>query len=227
MLPRLIRLHHRKSLRITQVSGASDALTPSDAVNSSTGAARKPRGKPFEPGNRHGQGRPPGSRNKSTQLFHDLLDEFTPLLAKKTLKMALEGDRTALKLAVERVVPPAQGSRVLLRIPPVRNVSDLAKASALVIQAATRGDITIEEAKALAEMLQAHRRILEGDDHERRLKLLERTKQTNEFRFFLNTLYFALINLHDLKITPAYARDFRTTRGECWTSRSRERVPLN
>ena len=152
-----------------------DTGIPPELNTAPTSAARKPRGKSFQPGNRHGKGRPPGSRNKLTILFQDTLDEYGPHILRKTLKMAMEGDRTALKLAVERLLPPVQGSRIALGLPPVRSTADLSAASAKVIQAVTRGDITLEEGRALTEMLDAHRRVLEADELASRIAALEQS----------------------------------------------------
>ena len=153
-----------------------DTGIPPELNTAPTSAARKPRGKSFQPGNRHGKGRPPGSRNKLTILFQDTLDEYGPHILRKTLKMAMEGDRTALKLAVERLLPPVQGSRITLRLPPVRSTADLSAASAKVIQAVTRGEITLEEGRALTEMLDAHRRVLEADEMASRIATLEHSE---------------------------------------------------
>lgn len=138
-----------------------------------TDRTRRPRGKPFEPGNRQGKGRPRGSRNKQTLLFQGAIDEYGPMIIRKTLKMAMEGDRTAIKLTMERLVPPAQHDRIDLHLPPVRCSADLTKVSAAVIRAAGRGELTIEQAKGVGEMLQIHGRLIEKQDFEHRIVALE------------------------------------------------------
>jgi hypothetical protein len=138
-----------------------------------THSARKPRGKPFAPGNREGKGRPRGSRNKTALLLQGMIDEYSPALIRKLLKMALEGDRTALKLMAERTVAPLRDDRVCLRMPPVRSAADLTTAAAAVIDAASQGKVSIEHAKSLMDLLQGFRGLTNTEDHERRLVLLE------------------------------------------------------
>ena len=55
------------------------------------------RGRPFEPGNKFGRGRPRGSRNKTTRILEELLDEHAPALLRKTLVMALQGQVPLLR----------------------------------------------------------------------------------------------------------------------------------
>ena len=60
--------------------------------------------KPGQSGNP--AGRPPGSRNKTTLLAQGLLDSNAEALIKKLIQMALEGDTAAMRLAIERILPP-------------------------------------------------------------------------------------------------------------------------
>ena len=63
----------------------------------------KTRGQPFESGNQFGRGRPKGSRNRP-KTGDELLDKFEPHLMSECIRRALkEGDRTALRLCVERI----------------------------------------------------------------------------------------------------------------------------
>ena len=50
-------------------------------------------------------GRPVGSRNAATELAQALLDGEADALIRKCVEMALDGDRTAMKLCLERLVP--------------------------------------------------------------------------------------------------------------------------
>jgi Family of unknown function (DUF5681) len=69
-------------------------------------------------------GRPPGSRNRTTQAAELLLEGEAEVLTRRAIELALEGDATALKLCLERIVPrrsrgpststcrPSTGSRI-------------------------------------------------------------------------------------------------------------------
>jgi hypothetical protein len=64
--------------------------------------APKTRGRPFQPGN---AGRPRGSRGKATVAAEKLLDGEAKALTRKAIDLAKEGDTTALRLCLERIVP--------------------------------------------------------------------------------------------------------------------------
>jgi len=139
-----------------------------------TGSA-PPRGKPFPPGNTQGRGRPRGSRNRTTLLFQELLSEWGPSLLRKTLKLALEGDPTAWKLTVERLLPRAQDDRIALRLPPVRSADDLPPLAHTVLRALSRGQISLPQATAVFDMIAKYPRPRQLQALERRLELLEQT----------------------------------------------------
>ena len=53
-----------------------------------------------------GAGRPKGSLNKYTELSRALMTERGPEIVEKVIEMAMEGDRTCLKMCLDRVLPP-------------------------------------------------------------------------------------------------------------------------
>src|SRR6266849_8658669 len=94
------------------------------------------RGRPFEPGNTYGRGRPPGSRNKSTLLVEQLLDEYKGPLMRKSLMMGLQGCVPILKTLLQPLLGGYRGSPTKLGRLPTRTVEELSKASATVIKQA-------------------------------------------------------------------------------------------
>lgn len=63
------------------------------------------RGRPFEFGNTFGQGRPPGSRNKKGLMLQKLLLNHGNEIIRTLIDRAKQGDRVALTLCVERLIP--------------------------------------------------------------------------------------------------------------------------
>jgi len=59
----------------------------------------------FAPGNALG-GRTKGSRHRSTLAIEELLDGQAEALTQKAINAALEGDGMALRLCLERILPP-------------------------------------------------------------------------------------------------------------------------
>jgi hypothetical protein len=95
----------------------------------------------FEPGNKHGKGRPEGSRNKATVALQSLLDSEGEAITRKAISMALEGDSTSLRLVLERLVPPARERRVNLTLPPVTTAADVTGAIGAVLEAVASGEL--------------------------------------------------------------------------------------
>lgn len=63
------------------------------------------RGKPFEPGNKFGRGRPRGSKNKTTVMAQELLESYAVPVVRKIIQMAILGDTTAQKMCMDRIAP--------------------------------------------------------------------------------------------------------------------------
>lgn len=66
--------------------------------------APKQRGRPFEQGKSgNPNGRPKGSRNKTTMAMLELLDEEAEAITRRVIERAKKGDMLAIKLVLERV----------------------------------------------------------------------------------------------------------------------------
>jgi hypothetical protein len=63
------------------------------------------RGRPFELGNGFGQGRPPGSPNKKGLILQRLLLENGEEIIGTLIDRAKKGERVALALCIERLIP--------------------------------------------------------------------------------------------------------------------------
>src|SRR4051812_47976883 len=103
--------------------------------------ATKTRGKPFAAGNKHGKGRPAGSRNKATLAADALLDGEGPELACVCVDAAKGGDMTAMRLCIEGAIPGGRGRPVTFKLPPIERAEDVQKAIAAIIAATAAGDL--------------------------------------------------------------------------------------
>src|SRR3954453_9068287 len=131
------------------------------------------RGRPFQPGNKCGRGRPRGSRNKRTIQWEEMLSEHGEALLKKCVVMALQGDRAALRLCMERLVPPCKQSPAQFPLPSIKSAAELARAQAAVVEAFSRGQLTGSHAETISELLDKYRHSLETEQLEARLQALE------------------------------------------------------
>src|SRR5262245_61104396 len=81
---------------------------------------QKQRGRPFKPGKSGNPlGRPKGARNKTTLAVEALLDEEGAALTRKAVEKALEGDITALRFCLDRVLPPRRDRPVAFDLPKI------------------------------------------------------------------------------------------------------------
>ena len=120
------------------------------------------RGRPFEKG-RSGNpsGRRPGSRNKATLAAATLLAGESEALTRKAVELALAGDPTAMRLCVERLLPPCRERTVKFTLPPIESVSDVSAAMRAVTAALAKGNITPDEAATIAGVVETSARAIE------------------------------------------------------------------
>lgn len=128
------------------------------------------RGKPFAPGN---AGRPVGARHRVTRAAEALLDGQAEALTQVAIEKALGGDSVALRLCLERLVPPRRDSPITITLPSVTTAGDTVAASSSLLAALAVGDITPEEAGRVMALLTAHKAIVETGDLDARLIALE------------------------------------------------------
>lgn len=141
------------------------------------------RGRPFQPGNKYGRGRPPGSRNKVAHACQDTLDSYGEGLTKKCLYLALQGNPTAMKLCMERLMPARRHRTLYFKLPPVKTLADVAAASESVLNGVARGQLTPAEGETFTEMLDGRCRVIETEELEQRIRALESlNKSSSESR---------------------------------------------
>ena len=129
------------------------------------------RGRPFKKGN---PGRPKGSRNKTTIACENLLAGEAKGLTRKVIELAYSGDSSALRLCMERIYPVRKGSLLNFALPRVDVASDIVSALGVTVDAVFQGEITPDEASALAGLLETKRKAIETVEIERRIEALER-----------------------------------------------------
>ena len=135
------------------------------------------KGRPFEQGNRVGQGRPRGSRNKRT-IFMEAMENHGEAIIKQCQVLALKGDATALRLCMERLIPVRRPWNNRFPMPAVKTAADLGPAWQSVLKQVALGNISPLEGEAVASMLESRRRALETEDYEVRLRALETQQST-------------------------------------------------
>ena len=80
----------------------------------------------------------------------------------------------AARILLDRAWPVRKGRPVTFMMPPVNKpAADIARASAGILEATARGELTPDEAAALAGIIEAHRRAIELTEVEERIAPLE------------------------------------------------------
>ena len=75
-------------------------MRPDDKRRLNKGNPKMKKGHAMNP-----NGRPKGSLNKFTLLSRELMSTKGPEIVEKVIEMALEGDRTCLKMCMDRILP--------------------------------------------------------------------------------------------------------------------------
>jgi hypothetical protein len=137
-------------------------------------------GRPFAKGvSGNPAGRPVGSRNAATELAQALLDGEADALMRKCIDDALEGDKTAMKLCLERLVPRRSRS-VKLELPPIESAADIAPALGAITRAVAESTLSPYDGAEFSRIVESWVRALEIADFERRLKELEDAKREDD-----------------------------------------------
>lgn len=88
-------------------------------------------------------------------------------IVERLLELAVEGHPTALKLAVERIIPRTMSRHITFDLPPTDTSADLAIAYDAVLHALADGELALDEVKDISELLVLKQRLLTEDIGER------------------------------------------------------------
>jgi hypothetical protein len=118
-------------------------------------------------------GRPKGARNRTTMAVLELLEGQAEALTQRAVQLALGGDTVALRLCLERLVPPRKDRPVQFPLPQMSSAHDAAQAAAAVLEAVSTGDLTPTEGAQVMGLVDSYRRTLEVTELEARVAALE------------------------------------------------------
>ena len=134
----------------------------------------------FKPGKSgNPAGRPQGSRHKTTLAVQALLDGEAEMLTRKCIQKALEGDLTALKLCLDRIIPVVKERPIMLDIPNTDTAKGIEQANEVVLGAVSNGKLTPTEGAVLTTILRERRVTLETIEIDQRVAVLEEKAKKN------------------------------------------------
>jgi hypothetical protein len=140
-------------------------------------APRKPQQRGLKPPWRKGQSGNPagcakGSRHKVTIALENLFDREGETLSRRCIQLAKDGDLQALKLCLDRVLPPRKDRPVKFKLPVLETPEDARTAVSAIAQGVADGEITPAEAAELAKLVDVFSRTNETVNFEERLARL-------------------------------------------------------
>jgi Family of unknown function (DUF5681) len=149
------------------------------AENAATKQQRRGPGRPFKPGQSgNPAGKRPGTRHRATMLAERLLDGEVEAMVCTAIEKAKQGDMVALRLCLDRILPPRRDRPVHFSIPALHSAQDASKAMAAITTAVACGELTPAEAAGLSRVIETYVKALETSEIERRLKILEERQLT-------------------------------------------------
>jgi hypothetical protein len=129
------------------------------------------RWKPGQSGNPRGMAR--GSRHKASLIAESLVDGECERLTRRAIELALNGDLQALKMCLERILPPARERPCSFKLPPISTAAEAAACMALVLEGMASGEILAGEGAALSATISAYVKVFEATEIEARISALE------------------------------------------------------
>jgi len=127
----------------------------------------------FKPGKSgNPKGRPKGIADRRVAL-RQLFQPYAGELIGKAMELALAGDTQAIKICIDRIVPPVKEEPIAVTLPKIDSPEDCTKAQAAVLNAVAAGEMLPGEGQTLSSLIDAQRRAYETTELTKRLEALE------------------------------------------------------
>ena len=128
------------------------------------------------------QGRPVGTRNKTTWAALSLIEDEGEQLARKAVELALDGDLPALKLCMDRLLPPAKERPLeAFSLPQLNDQRSVLEALDTIANKLSQGELLPAEATSICKVLEQYRKHFETTELSERLETLERTLMVRQW----------------------------------------------
>jgi hypothetical protein len=118
-------------------------------------------------------GRRPGTKTRKQALVESLFEGEVAEVAKKALELARAGNTDCIRIILDRVAPVRRGRPVNFKLPRVSDAADIVECFNHILQSCANGALTIQEAQALASVVEAGSRAILASELEDRIERLE------------------------------------------------------
>jgi hypothetical protein len=119
------------------------------------------------------EGRPKGSRNATTLALETLLDGQGTALTQKAIDLALTGDMAALRICLDRILPPRKDRPLTFDFPAITSAAEAATTMSAILAAVASGEITPTEASEIGKLVDSYVRAVEATELAARIERLE------------------------------------------------------
>lgn len=157
------------------MTSPNDAPPPEDApANAGVSLARDASGRFRKGQSGNPRGTPRGSRHWASRMAEALIDGEGDAIVRVTIQKALAGDDTALRICMDRLLPPRKDRPVRFDLPRIVDAVGLLQAHADMLRATADGEITLAEAREISALIEGQRRLYEMIDLADRIAAIER-----------------------------------------------------
>ena len=125
--------------------------------------------KPGQSGNPAGR---PKNSGKVAEL-RALLQPHAQELVQKAVDMALDGDSTALRMCLERLVPPFKAESATVKVPALDTAENITEQGQIVLKAIASGDIPVDDALSVLNAINQQAKLEEFGELKERLERIE------------------------------------------------------
>ena len=95
-------------------------------------------------------------------------------LTTKAIELALAGDMAALRLCIDRLLPPRKDRPISFALPDMSGPQHAVSTMSAVLAAVAAGDITPSEAGEIGKLIEMYVRTVEANDLAKRIEQLEK-----------------------------------------------------
>ncbi len=125
-------------------------------------------------------GRPKGIRNKATLAAEALFEDEIEGICRKAIEKAMQGNIQAIKIILDRILPPKKDGPIFIDLPVIKTGSDILEAIQRVGAAVCHGELSPLDGDILTRLIDRQARAIEMNAFEQRLKSLEDRQRNSE-----------------------------------------------
>lgn len=125
------------------------------------------------------KGKIKGTKNRITLTAEQLLEGELDNICRRLIEEALKGNMQAIKLILDRIMPPRKDRSLEIKIPKLNSPDDALNAISVIANAVACGGISPSEGESISRILDMYVKTVNTCDFNKRIKVLE-TKAVHE-----------------------------------------------